>query len=63
MLLNFFDVQRHTKTSIDALQEATIDDCWQIDGDKSLSEPLIGVSRFALLNKKHQKDICGFKAD
>ena len=31
--------------------EATIDDCWKIDGDKSLSERCIGVTRFELLNK------------
>ena len=39
-----------TKTSIDVLHEATIDDYWKIDGDKSLSEPWIGVTRFALLD-------------
>ena len=41
-----------TKTSIDVLHEATIDDNWNI-GDKSLSlsEPWIGVTRFALPNK------------
>ena len=42
---------RKTKTSLDVLQEATIDDYWNMDGDKSLSEPWIGVTRFALLNK------------
>ena len=34
-----------------------------IIGDKSLSEPWIGVTRFELLNKIHYKDICGLKAD
>ena len=50
--LNYIDVQRQTKTSIDVLHEATIDDKWNI-GDKSLtmSEPWIGVTCFALLNK------------
>ena len=50
--LNYIDVQRQTKTSIDVLHEATIDDNWNI-GDKSLtlSEPWIGVTRFELLNK------------
>ena len=46
--LNFVDVQRQTKTSLDVLQEATIDDYWNNDCDKSLSEPCIGVTRFAL---------------
>ena len=50
IIVNHTDVQRQTKTSID--HEATIDDNWNI-GDKSLSlsEPWIGVTRFALLNK------------
>ena len=50
--LNYIDVQRQTKTSIDVLHEATIDDKWNI-GDKSLSlsEPWIGVTHLALLNK------------
>ena len=45
------DVQRRTKTSFDALKEATIDDLWNIHGDKSLSELWIGVTRFTLLNQ------------
>ena len=36
--LNYIDVQRQMKTSIDVLHEATIDDCWNDDGDKSLSD-------------------------
>ena len=51
ILLNHVDIQRQTKTSIDVLQEATIDDNWNTDGDKSLSELWIGVTRLALLNK------------
>ena len=41
-------------TSIDVLHAATIDDYWNIAGNKSLSEPW---------TKIHQKDICGFKAE
>ena len=44
-------VKRQTQTSTDMLQDATIDDCWITIGDKSLSEPRIGVTRSALLNK------------
>ena len=32
------------------LHERTIDDYWNIDGDKSLCEPWIGVTRFELLS-------------
>ena len=49
--LHYIDVQRQAKTSLDVLQEATIDDYCNMDGDKSQSEPWIGVIRFALLNK------------
>ena len=49
--LNYIDVQRQTHTSIDVRHEATIDGYWNTGGDKSLSEPWIGVTRFALLNK------------
>ena len=33
------DVQRQNKTCNDVLHEATIDDYWNVDGNKSLSEP------------------------
>ena len=46
-----------TQTSIDVLHEATVDDFWNTDGDKSLSEPWVGVTRFELLNKIQQKDM------
>ena len=59
---NYIDVQRPTKTGIDVLHEATIDDDGNIDGDKSLSEPWISATRFALLNK-HPPEGHGFKAD
>ena len=49
--LNYVDVHRHTKTSIGVLHEAAIVDHWNVDGDKSLSEPWIGVTRFELLMK------------
>ena len=48
ILLNCIDVQRHKKR---AFHEATIDDCWNTHGKKSLSDLWIGVTRFALLNK------------
>ena len=48
--LKYIVVQRQTKTRSDVLEAATIDDYWNMDGDKSLSEPWIGVTRSALLN-------------
>ena len=51
IFVNYMDVQRQTKTSLDVLHVATIDDFWNMDGEKSLSELEIGVTRFALLNE------------
>ena len=48
--LNYIEL-RQTKTTFDVLQEVTIDDYWNVDGSKSMSEPWLGVTRFALLNK------------
>ena len=48
ILFNYIDVQRQTKTSI-VSQDATIDDHWNMDGEKSLCEVWIGVTRFVLL--------------
>ena len=45
------DAHKRTKTIFDVLKEATIDDLWNIHGDKSLSEPWIDVVRFTLLNQ------------
>ena len=45
--LKNIDVQRHKNV----LREVTIDDYWNMDGDKSLSEPWIGVTLFARVNK------------
>ena len=59
----FFLFSDKQKTSLDVLQEATIDDYRNMDGDKALSEPWIRVTRFALLDKIRQKDTGGFKAD
>ena len=41
---------RDKTTSLDVLQEAPYDDYWNMDGDKSSSDPWTGVTRFALLN-------------
>ena len=53
--LNYFDIPREIKTSLGVLLEGTIDDCWNMDPDKSLSEPWIGVARLALLTKSSRR--------
>ena len=41
----------HARTSIDVIQENVIDDHMNVDGQKSLCDPWIGVTRFTLLNR------------
>ena len=57
------DVQRQTKTCLDVLQRVIIGDYWNMDGDRSLCEPWIGMTPFALLDRISPKDVYGIKAD
>ena len=49
--LNCMDVQRLTKSSKMYFERRPIADYWHMDGDRSMSETWIGVTRFALLSK------------
>ena len=46
--LKYFDV---THTTWDALQESRIDDNWNIDGSRDLSDPWTGFTQFTLLKE------------
>ena len=46
------DVVRRTNTTLDVLQESRIDDCWNIDANRNLSEPWTGVTQFTISNEK-----------
>ena len=35
------------------MQESRIDDCWNIDGARDLSDSWTGFTQFTLLNEKH----------
>ena len=48
---SFPDVIRSTHTDLDVAQEKRIDDCWNVDGDRSLSDSWTGFTRFTLLNE------------
>ena len=49
--LKYIDVTRTTHTNLDAKQEKRIDDCWNIDGSRNLSDPWTGVTQFTLGRK------------
>ena len=50
--LKYIDVSRTTHTNLDVKQEKRIDDCWNIDGSRDLSDPWTGFTRFILLEEK-----------
>ena len=57
--LKFFDVIRSTHTDLDVAQEKRIDDSWNVEGNRNLSDLCKGFTSFTLLNEILRKDICG----
>ena len=50
--LKYIDVSRTTHTNADVKQEKRIDDYWNIDGSRNLSDPWTGFTQFTLLEEK-----------
>ena len=50
--LKHIDVSRTTHTNLDVKQEKRIDDYWNIDGSRDLSDPWTGFTQFTLLEEK-----------
>ena len=50
--LKYNDVSRTTHTNLDVKQEKRIDDFWNIDGSRDLSDSWIGFTQFTLLEEK-----------
>ena len=57
--LKYIDVFRTTHTNLDVKQEKRIDDYWNIDGSRDVSDPCTGFTRFTQQEENFQKDICG----
>ena len=53
--LKYIDVTRSTQTDLDALQEKRIDDYWNVDSSKSLSDSRTGFTKFVLLKENPSK--------
>ena len=53
--MKYIDVTRTTDTSLVVLLEKTIDDYWNVDGERELSDAWTGFTRFILL-KGHLTD-------
>ena len=50
--LKCIDVSRSTHTNLDVMQESRIDDNWNIDGSRDLSDSWTGFIQFTLLEEK-----------
>ena len=50
--LKYIDVSRSTHTNLDVMQESRIDDNWNIDGSRDLSDSWRGFTQFTLLEEK-----------
>ena len=50
--LKYIDVTRTTHTNLDVKQEKRIDDYWNIDGSRDLSDPWTGFTQCTLLDEK-----------
>ena len=50
--LKYIHASRTTRTNLDVLQERRIDDYWNIDGSRDLSDSWTGFSQFTLLEEK-----------
>ena len=53
--LKYVDVTRSTFTDLDIAQEKRIDDCWNVDENRSLSDSWTGFTKFTLLKKTPPK--------
>ena len=51
--LKYIDVTRTTRSNSDVKQEKRIDDYWNIDGSRVLSDPWTGFTQFTLLDEKN----------
>ena len=50
--LKYIDVSRPTQTNLDVMQESRIDDYWDIDGPRDLSNSWTGFTQVTLLSEK-----------
>ena len=53
--LKYMDVSRTTLTNLDVLQESRIDDYWNIDGSRDLSDSWTGFTQFTLLEETSRR--------
>ena len=52
--LRYSDVTRATRAMLGVMLERRMDDCWNIDGDRDLSDSRTGFTRFTIFNENAQ---------
>ena len=58
--LKYIDVIRSTHTDLDAAEEKRIDDHWNVDGNRNLSDTWTGFHKIYILERNSsEKDTCG----
>ena len=55
--LKYIDISRTTHTHLDVMQESRIDDYWNVDGSRDLSDPWTGFTQFTLLENKPREGL------
>ena len=50
--LKYIDVTRTTDANVDVMSEKQIEDYWNVDEDRELSDTWTGFTRFSILNEK-----------
>ena len=50
--LKYIDISRTSKTALDVMLEKQIEDYWNVDGEKELSDAWTGFTRFVPLKEK-----------
>ena len=61
--LKYIDVSRTARTNLDVMLERRIDDYWNIDASRDLSDPWAGFIKFTLLKEKPSDGKCGLGRD
>ena len=49
------DVTGTTHTNLEVLQQTRVDDCWNVDVDRNLSDSWTGFTKCTLLNEKNSR--------
>ena len=61
--LKYIEVTRSTHTNLDVMQEKRINDYWEVDGDRTLSDSWKGFTKFTLLNQKLPPHGCMWRGE